>query len=298
VRRTLAKSAQHHWWPRGLSKQWADNNGAVTRLGADGTISTAPPANFGSIGNAHRIGRTEDSPWNASFESSFGDADSSFPELAIWLNSLDKSNDAPKELHRRILAQPLSKVRRQQLSEGIASLVVRSPRSRNNVKILIESAFETKPPENYVDKTLIAANLANNLPLFTRAINGGGKFAILTSARREFIFGDGFLHNFPVGNSHPIAPRLLLPILPSIAVLFFQPLRYRVEPQLVTVALKSKEIEFVNRTTQIYSCNEIFYRNDKPKLLEEFRQQQFLEYEYHYHPWLDYVASEVLNCSS
>lgn len=289
-------SAKHHWWPRSLSKQWAAADGCVTQLSWDGSAVRSPPANFGVIGNAHYIKFSEDSPWNYSFESVFGSADSQFPYLAAWLLELEtKSVRSKAQLKDRFLVQPLTRERRNQLAEGLSSLIVRSPRSRNNIRITIQSYASEDGIEKYpVDKKLIAANMQASHGVFTRVIDGGGKFVILISEGPELICGDGFLHNFPIGRDRPLSARCVVPVLPSVAVLFVQPTFYRTHPELITMRLRTDEINFLNYLVQVYSCDRLFYRNEKPKMVDAFARREHMELTYHQHPWLEQLIQSAV----
>lgn len=281
--------ANHHWWPEGLSKQWVDADGRVTQLSWDGSEVYSTPANFGAIRNAHHIKRGRDSPWSGTFEPVFDKADNAFPDFAAWLLTLDAKPSRPKaRFEDRFRAKPLTQERRIQMAECLASLIVRGPRSRHSIKITIKSYLGVDGIDDHsINKTLIAANMHANQEAVSRTIAGGGKFVALISEDAEFIYGDGFLHNFPTGIDRPIAARCVIPILPSVSILFSQPLSYRTQPELIAMALRPNEVRFLNDTIQIYSCERIFFRNQKPKLISDFTRREHMEFTHHAHPWLD-----------
>ncbi len=246
------------------------------------------PHKFGSIKNAHHLKRGEDSPWNSTFEHVFGGADTSFPFLSTWLMALaSKPAGARIPFEKRLLAQPIEASRKLELAAALSSLIVRSPRSRNNIRITIESVYQADGLTTKVDKTLIAANMQRSHASVTRVLAGGGKFVVLFSDGPELIFGDGFLHNFPIGTDRPLYARCLVPILPSAAILFVQSCAYRTQPELMTMRLREDEVHFLNRIVQIYSCDHIFYRAEQPLIADEFARHEHLEFEYHKHPWLE-----------
>src|SRR6267142_3105328 len=87
--RDQTKNEVHHWWPRGLSKFWKDENGNAHRLEANGELLKSPPKSFGGIRNDNNIVfRDTPSPWDTSFEKSFAKADDGFPWLIEWLQTL------------------------------------------------------------------------------------------------------------------------------------------------------------------------------------------------------------------
>jgi hypothetical protein len=289
------KSADHHWWPKGLSKLWAADDGCVTQLSSNGREVRLQPDKFGAIRNAHHLKRGEDSPWNTTFEHVFNEADSNFPCLAAWLLTLDaKSAGAKAPFEKRLLAQTLNSKRKLELAVALSSLIVRSPRSRNNIRITIDSVYQADGLPSIVDKTLIAANMHASHGVFSKVIDGGGKFVILISDGPELIFGDGFLHNFPIGTDRPLNARCLVPILPSIAILFVQPFSYFTQPELMTLRLRENEVAFINRTIEIYSKDHLFFRSQKPAVTNEFTRSEHLEFEYHQHPWLDSVINSAI----
>ena len=57
---TKLKSARHHWWPKCVSRYWADINGLANRLSPDGQVRSARPESFGAIGNGHHIKLSRD----------------------------------------------------------------------------------------------------------------------------------------------------------------------------------------------------------------------------------------------
>jgi hypothetical protein len=66
------KSARHHWWPRCVSRLWADEDGTTGWIKTDGSVIRIPPDKLGMIGNGHHIklGRNpgEMTDWDSSFE--------------------------------------------------------------------------------------------------------------------------------------------------------------------------------------------------------------------------------------
>jgi len=83
------KSAGHHWWPEGLTKFWADQQGQVHRVSFDGELIASQPRSFGVESNANRIKLSpEPSVWDSSFEDAYDRADSAFPGIVAWLQTL------------------------------------------------------------------------------------------------------------------------------------------------------------------------------------------------------------------
>ena len=292
------KSAQHHWWPRTLSRHWADEKGRVHRLAPDGVVIQSRPASFGAVKNAHHIklGDSESpSPFDETFEPKFGAADNAVRGLISWVESLaEKPLSTSLSLEKRIAPAVATDGQFSSCIECIISLVVRSPRFRASIRRTTEHYRQRFGMKDYeADDSLIGLNQRDCQELFVRGLAGRGKIAILISNGPEFIFGDGFFHNFTSSSDTPHRPRIIVPLTPAISVFYAKPLSYSSEPRVTTVSLVNDEVKFLNDTVQIYSQNELFYRVEKPELLEEFKGGQFLEYEYNSHPALDMLEHVV-----
>jgi hypothetical protein len=292
--RSPIKPEQHHWWPESLSALWAGQDGKVTRLAWDGSEVSSTPDNFGKIKNAHHIIFGKDNPWNASFERDFGKADTHFNQLCEWLCSLDSlPHNSGISLENRFLPHKPLRHQRQILAECLASLIVRSPNSRNRVRSEVKyfrDRFGFKEPP---DKNLIAENMYNHQAHFRSTIDNGGKFSILFSDGPEFIFGDGFYHNFPTRTDHPSNLRCIVPILPTVSVLYTHPSVYRAYPEMTTLRLNHDEASFLNSVVQMYSCDYIFYQNQKPTINDSFQRHAHEQFKFHSHIWLDEMFEAV-----
>lgn len=106
-----------------------------------------------------------------------------------------------------------------------------------------------------------------------------GKFVILYSPSREFIFGDGFCHNIRSPVQFQLHdPKILVPITPEISVLYARPRQYATEPRLFTFVLKPEEADVLNSAVQIYSRNCIFYRSEKPTIIPDYAGGEHMSY--------------------
>ncbi|WP_082585077.1 DUF4238 domain-containing protein [Caulobacter sp. Root655] len=291
------KSAGHHWWPEALSKSWADEAGMAHCVTCDGILIPSQPKSFGVVTNANRIVFDGGSPfWNSSFEHTFDRADSAFPSIISWLETLTspvQASDAP--MCERITPFIMENDQKDLLSECLASLISRSPNFRNRIRLTTEyyrGRFGLVDPA--ADKNLIAANVSRTQEVFSEAIRAGGKFAVLLSGESEFIYGDGFLHSFSTAD-RPHSPRCLIPLTPNIAILYTRPNRYRSYPQAFVVNLKPEEVASVNWTVQVYSKRFIFFREIYPVIDDAFRRGEHLEVEYHKHPWVEGLQEAIGN---
>jgi hypothetical protein len=259
------KSALHHWWPQCVSKRWLNDKGVIYHLFWDGRcISQVNPKNLGAIKNAHLIKHaTYPTDWDESFESIFGFSDQNFPKVIDWLSEFQENSFIEDKEQENLDI----------LLECLLSLVVRSPRFRNQIKVNIENITNQK-----TDEKLINMNQRNALNIFKNNLRGLGKFAVIYSKEHEFIFGDGFYNNFTSSAITPIEPRIIAPLTPNMCVFYSRPLSYRRYPRLIQLDLEKDDIAFINETTMTYSQNYLFYKSQQPVITENFSCNKFLEY--------------------
>ncbi len=172
--------------------------------------------------------------------------------------------------------------------EGLVSLCVRSPMNRNASVRLAQSvrnaAIKVREKE-----ALTALNMRYQQRKIADALGTRGKFVVIYSPRREYIFGDGFFHNLTSAAAPPIHPEMMVPLTPNISVLFVQPLQYSIEPRLSTLVVRTEEAEILNHTVQVYAKEMIFYRSERPDLTEEFRKGEHYQYSRPHHPIANFV---------
>lgn len=288
------RSELHHWWPRSLSEHWEDTEQMVSRILPDGTVTRAPHGNFGAIRNAHHL--KLGGPWDSTFEPIFGEADTEMGFIVAWLLTLEANHADPNGPRlSRILAQSLPLERQHQLARTVASLVARSPRTRNAIRRTTEFYREEYGiAQPGADKTLIAMNQRGLYDAYRARLESSGRWAVLFSDSTEFIFGDGFLHNFPAtANPMSVGAKCVLPLTPTITIVFMHPMSHPSEPKLVTMRLDNDEVEFFNRTVQVYSKDFLFFRSQRPELISAFAQHEFYEYRYHQNEWLDALLDDL-----
>lgn len=290
----ILKSERHHWWPVCLSEHWKNANGIVHWLLPDGSVRTAPPKNFGVIGNGHLIKlanrRGETSPWDENFEQEYALADTNFPRLIDWLRGLSRKQveNAPTRADR-FLSQPASDEQISLLVECLVSLAVRSPMNRAAAVGLAEKLRGPIPePER---SALIGSNMRRAHGRAVKSIGTRGKYVVLFSPEREFIFGDGFFHNITTPGNAPLSPQVLAPLTPEISVLIAVPMQYSPEPRLTTIVVSREEADVLNRTVQVYAGDALFYRDERPELTEEFSLGKHCSYSHPGNPIATFIHS-------
>jgi len=274
-------SERHHWWPECVSQHWADADGVVHRLSPDGEVRSAPPKNFGVIGNGHLIKLSYDPEFEdvrfENFEREFQRADDRFPGVLRWLDDLDRKGPPfEASIEERMLTQQVTDIQFSDLIECIVSLAVRSPRHREQAVALAER-FRGPLPERERN-VLIGVNMRHSLRSAVQSISGRGKIAVLYSAEKEFIFGDGFFHNIIAPVQHVTHAKLCVPLTPWLAILFARPSSFRIEPRLVTIAVGPDEADAINHSVRVYSRNQLFYRSERPEIDDVFLRRDHCEY--------------------
>jgi hypothetical protein len=183
------KSQRHHWWPRCVSARWAAEDGTVGWLKPDGTSIRVPAKELGAIGNAHHIkpGRFPDgsTPLDTSFENAFDMADTNFPLVISWLESLHHEFVPGPELRDRFLAEfaPADKLRL--LTECVVSLAVRSPMNREASVSLAQLTKGVGATEAYARLMGLVQNAMSGLNSTAGAISigaAGHQFGAITNA--------------------------------------------------------------------------------------------------------------------
>ncbi len=267
------KAAQHHWWPRCVSRHWVDADGKVGRIEPSGRVIRVPPHKLGSIGNGHH-GKLSNkagfdtTDWDFTFEQEFTNADGRFSEVISWLVSLKHAPIVGSDLRDRFRAQPATDDLLRALTECVISLVIRSPMNRDAFASLAERFG--LPASNADRDAVISMNMLGKQRTMSANIGATGKFAVLFSNKREFIYGDGCFNNLDGAVDPPHYPKLLVPVTPEIAVIVCRPLSYLVEPRLSSIVLADEETDYCNHAIQVYSRREMFFRSQPPSLDSAF----------------------------
>lgn len=288
------KTELHHWWPRTLADHWVAPDQMVSVIAPDGNVTRAPPGQFGAITNAHHM--KMGGPWDSTFEPIFNHPDGEIGNFVAWLSTLEASiTGSDRPMVERILAQPLPEDRRLQLARVTASLLARSPRVRHVIRLTTaayQADFGLIEPK--IDKTLTALNQRHLYDAYRTPMETSGRWAILFGDSREFIAGDGFFHNFPASaNAIHSGRKLILPILPTIAIAYMLPMSHPSEPRLVTLRVDSDETERLNELVQVYASKFLFFRTEQPDVLPVYAADGHREFSYHRHDWADVLLDEL-----
>ena len=233
-------------------------------------------------------------PWgDITIEPVFGEPDSGMAQLALELSKLDSvSTDASLPFRDRFVAQSISQEQRELLGLALASLISRSPGFRNK----LDSSTLTYRAEmgfgNYKDeidrRNLIVANMNSQYDYLRKIYKSRGKILLLFSDNTEFIFGEGFLH----AGIHGV-PKCFVPLLPGMAIALYQPHISVSRSNITTIRLSDEEVKTCNFITQVYSKDYIYYREVCPDIVWQFKCNEYREFRYQSHPWLDLILEEL-----
>lgn len=246
------------------------------------------------IGNGHHIKLSRDlsadSPFDMSFESAFDEADSNFSSLIEWLSNLRKEELFGHKIKNRFIPEKATEEKLRILTECAVSLAVRSPMNREASVALAERLRGRIPSQER--NALIGLNMRNSQRMIADSIGCNGKFAILFSNNREFIFGDGIFNNISGCVNPPHNPRIIVPFTPMLTIVISKPTSYRAEPRISTIVLTDSEVECCNHGVQVYSKDALFFREHEPLLTEAFTCGQRLQYDSRMNP-LDQIIDNL-----
>lgn len=137
-------------------------------------------------------------------------------------------------------------------------------------------------------------NIRNGQAVLAEALMNA-KFCVLWSGEREFIFGDGFLHNVHDLNNPPWKPHGIVPITPEIAIFIRRHGSGRIYPKAFAMSLTEAEVDMVNDSVQVYSRDFLFFREIYPTISDHFSEQTHYQYEYDRTQWIISISEAMAN---
>jgi hypothetical protein len=181
---------------------------------------------------------------------------------------------------------------RDAFAEGLASLVIRSPAFRDRIRSSTNSFRRSfSQPDIGERDNLIALNMhqwySNVVTDFRRAY-----FAFLFSCKKEFIFGEGYLNNLS-GPTHTSNLRAVVPLTPELAVVCFSGSGRAPRANVCSLVATEAEVLAINELTQIYTKDYVFFRSQRPDILNEFGRNKFLERPNHQDAEIESIISTV-----
>lgn len=282
---------KHHWWPKGLSKFWANTNGLIYRIDSLGNVINSNPKNFAQLSNGHNVVLSENSPWNFTFEHYFDNPDRNIRKVLSWLETFQKRERVGGNPEYSYLSQDLESENLNILRECILSLILRSPMYRNMHNLFVES-FRGKLSKKQA-RNLEAFNIYQKYETLTQSSKNRGRFAVLFSVQKEFIFGDGFYTNLTATSEDLFGFKVAIPVTPNIAVIWSSPASCYTSPRLMALKADEDVVELINYSVQVYSKDYLFFRSQQPNLNPDFTAGEHRAFEYNSDPLKRYIDSLI-----
>lgn len=286
-----------HWWPKGVQRLWAADDGYISRIKASGDIDRKRPPKgnkkgFGYKRGGHRIAYGV-SPWNHSFEPDFDQVDDR--GARILRDIIEKKLSNRKGL-LKLISNPCVQ---EDLVRFSFSLLIRSPSFRDRYAHA-GAAFGL----DYDEETGKA-----NIQHFWRSAKeiefekcNRCNLTLLCTRRLEFYFGDG-LYDTVFSNSLSWYPRgdewiadlrgnAFVPLLPNLcAFLNFERSGTGCKPRVISI--NRNTLEQINLLTQVYSKDQLFFRNQEPTLSKEFLMAQHMKVKSEYEPFISQLRAKL-----
>lgn len=286
-----SNSREHHWWPVGLQKYWADKNGDVWWIEPNGKIDKKRARNRKIAYKSHGHTIFRGNVWETNFEGEFESADNGAPKIIDALLGMKPLGRTPSEFLSMIMLM-FRKDRHlrdmckyyhldEEIHRGllllIFSLLIRSPGNRFR--------YESYPqmiglqPNEEVGK----ANMNQSYRIAKKICEEGHLsnryFVLIHSPLKKFIFGDGNLDWLTGGlTGYRIDGRALVTLTPHLCVYVCTPPSMWTTPNCASFSAAPWEVDWINSIVQIYSRDKLFFLGNAPSLDETFKQRQFLEH--------------------
>lgn len=286
-------SREHHWWPVGLQAHWKDENGEISWIKPDGSISKKKVKNRKIGYKSHGHTALRGSVWQSNFESEFV-IDNHVNDIIYYIEKL-----RPKGGNLRGLVDMLIKYisGRGSISDAcnyyyidgemrnnillfILSLSIRSPASRERFESYPK--LLDLPPDEEIGKMNMRQSymIAKEIICKSRPLNG--YFTFVHAINKYFVYGDGSLDTITAGLSgNSINGKILLPLTPRICVYFKTlPVMWS-DNNCASVYVSGEIVDKINAVTQIYSKEFLFFKRGVPELIPEYRGGRLMQYEGH-----------------
>ena len=286
-----SKSRQHHWWPVVLQNFWADGNGDVAWITADGKVEKKrfKRRKIACKRDGHTALRG--GVWETNFEDDFQGADDAVRHIICQLKKLTPFGCSLKDFFQ--LIEMLFK--RERSLKAVCNFYTLEENLHRNLLLLLISLLIRSPAtrfrhENFPVQFGLTANedvgKINMHQMFSTAKRlcktgslSNQYFVLIHSPFKTFIFGDGHLDWLTYKLfGFSISGRALVPLTPGLCIYFCTRGMTRPGPNCASLTALPWMVDCINDITQIYSGDKLFYLGHPPKLSQSFRQRQFLEH--------------------
>jgi hypothetical protein len=285
-------SKKHHWWPQSLCKKWLSYNGTIyqnccSEEDDDLKTNCIPQTNsrsFGFVKNSHsiKISRKHTSPWDENFEKVFDEVDNRLPKLINLLEEYTDLFKTPNEIVRLNLFKNEYKL----LIDAIISLLIRSPRTTEVIEQQYPNDYFQKPANySYAINPIEKRRLYQELK--QKKLERGDCCLLIN--KDYFCFGDGFYNTYrPLSTFGPT--KILLPILPHIAILYYKPPSKIISSNFQIYQLETSEAKNINAITTESSINNTFSIGIDEKLYPSGKFKSLTEES---HQWCDELCRKI-----
>lgn len=286
-----SRSKNHHWWPVGLQKYWADEHGDVSWIDYDRSPDKKKFYNekIGYKRHGHTLFRG--GVWGeTNFEDEF-DIDNEVHKIIGSLTALEPLGQPPSAI--RSFVKSIRKKDRA-LTETCAIHHIEEKAERD-LLLLLYSLLIRSPSNRWKHETFPArfgmpvnedvgkANMRQDYLLAKKLCQKGGMtnrfFVVMHSDHKRFISGDGYL-DWLSGSlqANRVSGRALIPLTPHLCVYICTPMAMRTNRNCAALRAPPWMVDQVNKITQVYSRDRLFFLGRKPKLTEDFLKREFLEH--------------------
>ena len=159
-------------------------------------------------------------------------------------------------------------------SEGLASLVLRSPEYRNRILLNTNHYRRAFGLSDADARGGVAGNIHQWYHMAVSDFRNAF-LLLLFSKSNEFIFGEGYLNNV-AGSTYTHQLRAVLPLTPELAVIAFGGSGGAPPAQVCSLCVDARVVLAINELTQIYTKDAVFFRSQKPDINDHFAQNKFL----------------------
>jgi len=283
---------------------WKDRRGMINLINSSGNTETRRPRRdrkiIGATEHIHTLepeirDENDNILWPEwKFEDEFDESDDSIHKLIGWLYDLERTGNVINlsEMPRHSLALINCEHEIDKACNFTASLIVRSPSFRAR----FEGKVAPYAHEYHRPNPIINENIRDAFPLIRKNLSAATLKFALFAQEGEFIFGDGFFHDFTpnilVALGH-LRQSALVPLTPKLALAFMGWVS-GASGGFRTIGISKTEIDDINLGTQIYAKDVLFYRDNCPVLSDDFTCGEHLKLHHRKHPFLESLSKKFI----
>lgn len=267
---------------------WADSSEQLHSISPDGNVDPKKPKNRGFGVKHHGHAYDRNSPWGGHFEDEYSQDDhlrgnveflrkleplvSEKNEwIALAKNNFSQGHSSGPTLNK----YEIDKQKFSSILSSILLVMVRLPAFRHRLE-QSHPAFHFPPSED-LGKVKMLQKTREIKNFFASAPVTNYRLLLLHSYFDEFVFGDGVYDQITSMADDPNSRgTALFPLTPNLCVFIYKSPTMAPGPKALSLEISKASVRKINELTQIYSCSTIFYRKDKPEIIDAFKQGRHL----------------------